>query len=483
MKKYFILAAAAIMISACSFDHELDYDGSGTITTSEGPMQLTLGYSFGNLKDPSVATRGNNTGLQSDTINKDAKIGLFVLKEGAKSTTETYERINLASTSLTKDKPITGYTLANVTSVTTADDVLLYPEDKSQKIDIYAYAPYINNSVSTNPAISNIPATFGDKDATSKLYKGDITTDKITFFTETDQTQNEDYWKSDVLWGCAGTGSYVSAAAATSPEGPYEKLKGTASTNSANKNEISANEYITIKAKTTSGIDGAYYLNVDGTDPKKNTADVIVPMLHRGSKIIVKLHTNGMELEKLQNADVIFNVDYLQGELNISDGSYTGKGTPTATDVYLTRRLAMTEWVEKTEDTSVSPSTWNLPTITEDASGVEAASGTEPKKYVCSAVVVPQDLSTADRSLIKIVLYNDGQQKDSSQGYYDTGSTVKKYSEQTATYVYTGKVNLEAGKKYIYDITVTASGLTVTTTVQNWTEGQTNPETGTAELE
>lgn len=480
MKKYFILAAAAaMMLSACSFDRDLDYGGAGT--TPEGPIQLTMGYTMGDLVS-SATTRGNNPGLQSDTINKDAKIGLFVLKEGAASATETYERINLASTSLTQDKPVANYTFANVAPA--SGDGLLYPEDKSQKIDIYAYAPYISNTTASSG--SYIPSSFGTKSGTPALYQGNITS-VVTFFTEADQTQNVDYWKSDVLWGCAGTGTYVTAAAATSPAGPYEELKGTATTNAANKNEISAKEYLTIKAKTTSGVDGAYYLKVDASDPKNNTADVIVPMLHRGSKIIVKLHTSGMELEKLQNADVIFNVDYLKGELKISDGSYTATGTATASDVYLTRRLAMTEWVEKTEDTSVTPSVWNLPAVTEDASGVEAASGSDPKKYVCSAVVVPQDLTAADRSLIKIVLYNDGQQKDSSAGYYDSGNTVKKYSEPTATYVYTGKVKLEAGKKYIYDITVTASGLTVTTTVQDWISdssfGTSGTQSGNAELQ
>ena len=452
MKKYFFLAAAAaMMLSACSNDRDID-------SVNEGPIPLTVGYSFGDLVDPSVATRGNNTGLQNDSISNDKTIGIFVMKEGQTTASETYERINVPSTALTYNTPAAKYSL-----VTTGVS-LLYPEDKEQKIDIYAYAPYISNT--TDATKSNIPASpFGVEDATTKIYGGNLSSNKITFFTEVDQTQNTAYWASDVLWGCAGTGEYVEKAnwdgTTQTPEGPYHKLSKT-----DNNKEISAKEYMTIRTNGTpssptqgsSGVVDAYYLDKAASNAfDDNKAHAIVPMLHRGSKIIVNLSTNGMAIEKLRNADVIFNVDSREGELNILTGDFTAKTATSTSDIYLTKRLGIADWVGRTYNSTSTK--WDLDAVTPD--GVDASGN-----YTCSAVVIPQNLTS--RSLIKIVLYNDCQQKINDGTYWDSGTDYPKWSKSTATYTYTGSANLEAGKKYTYDITVTATGLTVTVTVADW---------------
>ena len=275
---------------------------------------------------------------------------------------------------------------------------------------------------------------------------------------------------SDVLWGCAGPGTNIATAATASAGHPYEDLKGSGS-NQANENPITAQWYLTIKKNvddatitppythaTADGRQGAYYLKL-GTN---NTADVVVPMLHRGSKIVVNVLASGMEKAKLQNAVVKFNVDYTAGSLNVATGEYkvpTATPAPTATTpITLTDHLGIVaQGATPTEEGSVTVST------TDDA-------------YTCSAVIVPQTLAVTNDSgnggIISIDLMSD-----------TTSSATK-----TATYVWkTGSATdpqFVSGKVYTYNITVKASGLSVTATVSDWIDGQGGtPASGNAELQ
>ena len=499
MKKLFILTAVAATFTACSFDKDLGESSSPN--TSIAPVEqvpLTIGYSIGAVNQPTV-TRGNYTDVQSTTIlnggdDKESDgtievkndLGIFVIKEGNKehTNTEQYERFNIPSASLTKNSPTNDFYKIGVDNNNT-NHILLYPENKTQGIDIYTYAPYISNTSEDDK--SKAPATWTD-----------FTTQTIQFVTQTDQTSKANYMASDVLWGCAGKGQYVQAAAKSEyPKGPYELLKGEGD-NKANYNTISADEYMKVKknlendgttpTKTSSQQLGAYWLTYDNTDPANvdNAADVIVPMLHRGSKIIVKLNTSGMELDKLKNADVMFNVDHTKGTLNISSGALATSDGGSKTDIYLTKRLGIKANVVYTEDAE------NAGTWVQGATTEEGTEGTgNDKKYICSAVVLPQDMTAEDRNLITIKLYDDCQTKtmpnaetaDDTSNFYDNAKKYKKYAKATATYVYKGNVNLVSGKVYTYVITVKASGLSVTTSVSDWVKDQNDPQTGNADLQ
>ena len=491
MKKLFILTAVAATFTACSFDKDLGESSSQSIAPAE-QIPLTLGYSMGVVNQPAV-TRGNFNGVQSDYIlnggtDKESDgttevkntLGLFIIKEGGKSATtgEAYERFNLPSVTLNSNDPTNKFTLIN--SVTSGKE-LVYPENKTQKIDIYAYAPH-----SSTASVS------------------DITSDLIEIDTKDNQTLKADYMASDALWGCAGTGTYIQAAAATTGTGgPYEKLKGTASQNASNKNEISAQYYKIVKDNKTistpisytqlgsSQQSGAYYFTYNISTG--HSADVIVPMLHRGSKIVVNLYASGMELAKLQNAVVKFYVDYTKGELNISNGDYKEKTgeTATRTAITLTDRLGI-------EATLPDDGTGNAPsgTVTEEGKFTNTTLTPNKDYYTCSAVIIPHKNWTANgdnaassptnkgtKNIIEIELYSDAREHDTS-----TGSSGK--SQLTATYGYkTGEeaFTYEAGKVYTYDITVKASGLTVTTTVSDWltdsTFGTSGTQTGNADLQ
>ena len=465
MKKYFFLAAAAaMMLSACSFDRELDYGGAGTTPTEAIP--LTLGYSMG-LQTSNV-TRGNFDDAQSTSIIYEGTasgainntLGIFVIKKGEKSATtgEAYERFNISSATLKAGDPATGYDLINTVE---AGKELVYPDNKTQEIDIYAYAPKQTATVS------------------------DITSDLISISTETNQTDKDKYMASDVLWGCAGTGTYVAAAATTG--GAYEDLRWETTTpgtyeNSANNNKITAEQYLLVKkneasttpsytALTASGRSGAYYFTLgSGT---ANAADVVVPMLHRGSKIVVNLFASGMELAKLQHATVKFYVDYVDGELKISDGSYVPASTATAarTAITLTNRLG----IEATVTNATDP-------VTEE--GKKTTTGTPALDYyTCSAVIVPQTNTKANGDVTSPTAANGTENLIEIELYSDNTASATK----TATYGYKTKAaatTFVSGKVYVYNITVKASGLTVTTTVQDWIDDSTAlPSSGTGDAD
>lgn len=424
MKKYFILAAAAAMFAACSNNEDL---AQGETPTERIP--LTIGAATGDLTVNSTM-RGNTANLQDqNSVIATNKVGLFIVKEsGVTITDNSYEKFNVGTTSLDNT------TRTNYSIINPASDIY-YPDNKTQRIDIYAYAP------------------FQTGDWSSK----DISSDLQSFTLETDQTDDNKYMASDVLWGCAGTGTTV--AASTSTGGAYKLLSKT----NESAYEVSANQYKTVITNAGGASTGklpssAYYL----TTGTPNTADVVVPMLHRGSKIIVRLKATGMAKEKLQNAKVVFNADYKTGELKISDGTFavpTG-ATATKTPIILTNRLGIASTVASAGDAVTEQGKATI-TTTDDA-------------YECCAVIVPQQNATSNNSgddpIIEITLRSDntGSPTDIATYGYKTGATT------ATTFV--------SGKKYIYNITVTASGLVVSTQVLDWVDDSTSlPNSGTGD--
>ena len=425
MKKYFILAAAAAMFAACSNNDDL---AQNEITTERIP--LTIGTSFDNLS-ATTTMRGNFDDVQDDEILNATPantIGLFIIKKDGKTSTDTdFEVFNLSSSGLTSDSPTTKYT-----SITPSGSAgIHYPDAKAQAIDIYAYAPYKAGTIT------------------------DITADKIAINTEIDQTDKDKYMASDVLWGCAGNGTYVTTAKGTDgTSGAYGLLS---KASNANNNEISANTYKTAMNGSTPGVTNAFYLQ---TTPSKQ-ADVWVPMLHRGCKIIVNLFTDGMTYTKLQNAVIKFKVDHKEGELNISDGTYSVKDAAPAD-------YDAAPWITLTSHLGIDA---------QGATPTEEGHITSPKDgYKCSAVIIPQTITKAN---------------DSGNGniiQVELKSSTESSATTTATYAWhTGDTTPQefvAGKVYTYNITVKASGLTVTTTVADWVDGFSGtPKSGDATLQ
>ncbi len=442
MKKLFILAAVAASFTACSFDKDLGESASPTAVAEKVP--LTIGYSMNSLAASNSVTRGNVTDIQDNfSINttNDTKVGLFVFKQnGVNVTDNSYEKFNITSTAA-NHTDVTNYSVLTYSG-------LNYPDAKEQEIDIYAYAPSVETATVT--------AQLSETDFTN------ISTQVIKYTLQSNQTTDASYLASDILWGCAGTGNNISSAVTNTTTGPYYLL---GYTDLGNNSTISANKYKTVKTNgtgagthTSSQMVDAYYLKYDGSTPNTNNeAYAVVPLLHRASKVIVKLHTSGMDLAKLKNATVKINVDHVEGSLNVSTGAFTASGAVSAQDVILTDRLGIANVKENESD----------PEPTQEGYITEGTIN----KFTCAAVIVPQDITS--RALIKIDLY-----EKLIAHTTDSGSA----NPPTATYVYTGSQNFLSGKKYIYDITVTATGLVVATNVQNWVEGQTVND-GTANLQ
>ena len=416
MKKLFILAAVAASFTACSFDKDLGESASPTAVAEKVP--LTVATTIGNISGVTSTTRANTMDYQSNSLL--ANVGLFVFKKNSYSVTETYEHNNVQC----QTPSVVGSSIYY--SFGTIGTSLFYPDSKSDELDLYAYAPYISNTATADATISNIPDTWTNIE----------TTDKITFFTEQDQTADANYLKSDVLWGCAGTGDKIVTAADKASEGeghsngPYELLKD-GGDNKANNNAITANAWQNAKAayNSTALESGAYYVT------SATEAKVRIPMLHRGSKIIIRVKTVATEMayDKLSGATVQLKVDYLKGKLNLTSGALAHDGDASATYVTLTSNLS-TAYSE--ESTQVG--------------------------YQCCAVVIPQTTTaaTAASQQFKITLSDN--------------STVYAWTPDSAP-------TFDSGKVYTYTITVKPTGLSVDASVSNWVDGSSG--TGNAELQ
>lgn len=379
MKKYFILAAAAAMFAACSNDND---PSQGETQNERTPLKVGTVTGSTTMRSPS-------TGLQDDAVAYDkTTIGLYILQQGTTASQSVdYEKFNLQSSSLTQNSPASKYTLFNYGS-------LYYPDSKTQGIDIYAYAPYS----------ASAPAS-------------DITT-ALTLTTPTTQTYDDDFYAADFLWGCVGAGT--ASDAQTLITGAYTSSPAVSAT-------ISAEKAADAKTASTAG----YY-----NDGASNFTDnVIVPMIHLGSKIIIKVKPSGMAASSLEGATVTFKVADKDATLNLSTGALT-PGTANAGDITM-GKLGYSD-----ASTVIAASSGD----TNGTNGV-IGDGTNVTGYTCAGVILPQTIA-ASSELIKITL----------------GTTDYVYKPSAA-------ITFASAKKYTFEISVTASGLKVTTTVADWTDG------------
>ena len=425
MKKYFILAAVAATFTACSFDKDLGESSSSSSLPQVERVPLKIGAITGeatvnasrrsastNLQDAAAAT-------QTATTNSSG-MGLYILKSGTKYTqtdASNYEQLNLASTSLTLNTP-TGTTYTKYENSTTS---FYYPDDKSQGVDIYLYSPHSASAPSGADASNTIDNT-------------------LSITTATDQTYDKDYYANDFLWGAIG--------------------ENVSTTNGGSSSPINATKY---KA-ATGGTTTAGYVTTSG--------EVIVPMYHMGSKIIIKVvNGTGMTMDKLKGAKVDFGVDFLTGTLKISDGTITKTGADIAntadTDLqYITMgKLGYSD--ASTTITSTTNNDGREGVEWTDTNSDNIIQNGEVSAYYCAGVIIPQkvrhskgDGTDPDKTalpLIKITI--------------DNTTTVYAYSP-------TADITFAPKKKYTFTITVNAAGIAVTTNVTDW-DDQTTTLPGT----
>jgi len=410
MKKYFILAVTAAMMSACSSSDDVSQSANERL-----PLKVGTTYDF--VEGPKVTTRSTDQSLQGAKVAADAtnvKLGLFILKDGNTSKTTTpatldYEYWNIVSTGLTDNSENS----AQYTDVAVTEN-LVYPSDKDQGINIYAYAPYV---ASTTYTATNID--------------GSTSANKITLAVESDQSTNANYLKSDILWGCIGENS---------------KGKTTYPTTLQTTSGVIINGTKYLASKTTAE---AGFMKITST----SDAYVTVPMLHRGVKFVVKLGTSGMDISALKEATVKLYTLGLSTTMDLATGTIDKVTSGTSTAVTLTDKLGYTPTDATTSDAELTIADKG---DNSGATGVITDNATAPAtekitKYVCSGVVVPMTLSsTGGDKLFEITLKN---------------GSVYAYKTPTTSPIY----DFDAGKVYTYDITVKASGLTVTTSVKDWT--------------
>ncbi len=406
MKQLFTLAAAATILAACSINGGLDQ----TPPTSTERIPLSIGAIS---PEKTASTRGVLTNVQTDTLNQYTALGLFIVGQGTTSGTnntaaipaspQSYEIINykLGGTTYFTDGDKYGY----FTSVTESDGSttasLYYPDNKSAQIGLFAYAPHttLTATDATTHTTSFAPAPAASTNLNTSL---------LTVTPLLNQTANKDYVLSDVLWGVQGYGT--------------------------ENNDITAANYLLAKDGTPKA--GFYSGSVAA-----NRGQIVVPMKHALSKVVVNLIVSGMELSKLQGATVKIYVDYKTGTMNLATGTVTaGSKETNPVAVTLTNHLGL----DKAGGTEITAGNDGHPNNISYASGTYAG-------YSASAVIIPQTVhasATDKKAFIEITLAD--------------GSTK---------YVYAGKdINLAtAGQKYTYNIMVTASGLVVSTTVTNWT--------------
>lgn len=399
MKKYLILAAAAATFTACSFDRDLEFE-------DDGPNIIMVGATTGDVT-VSTSTRSSTTTLQdaqaASMTENTAGMGLYILKDNylfTQTDAANYQHFNTKSTSLTVNNPAANYTKIGTPTY-------YYPDQKGQGIDVYVYSPYSGSAPTCADNTHGIDQTFA-------------------ISTSTAQTYDADYYANDFLWGAVGEHVTTTNGGAAYP--------------------INATNYKLAKGGTaTSGF-------VTGT------GEIIVPMVHLGSKIIIKVVAGlGMSIDKLKGATVDFNVDYLNGTLKISDGTVATSGSATSSYINMGKLgySAASTAIAAGNATGSNGVLWN--SATDDADDSGTMDDTEVKAYLCSGVILPQTVRIDDGAptptpvpLIKITL------SDTQTVYAYTPVSVPTFAKKT---------------KYTFTITVNATALAVTTTVNDWADG------------
>jgi len=255
-----------------------------------------------------------------------------------------------------------------------------------------------------------------------------ISTFDIDLSSDRDQTADADYLKNDIIWGSQGTST----------------------------NKVSAAAFATAKtAAPAAGVtSGAYIGTGASSDPK-----ILIPMQHVASKVIINLIPSGMALTQLQGKTVKYFVDYTKGDLNLATGEIRTYGA-SASNYDAGQAITLTSNLGNGVTTATD-------------TGAYSSDGTSLTGYTCCAVVLPQKINAgADNA-------TPGSSADLIELYIDSTTSYK--------YKKSGITELLPGKVYTYNITVTASGFHVTTTVTDWTEDTwgtaTSPATGSATLQ
>lgn len=456
------LLTAVTLLTGCSSDDTSLSSGPVPVPApvAEERIPLAVGFSdTGAATEQPVGTRANTDGsgnsnfFNSGVLSSDynTKIGLFSLIADAKSVTDaSWEKWNWQSNSFSA--VATNYSKIAWSS----GNEIYYPEVKTEKVSLYAYYPYITT-----------PASYTDITNTTlfELVRLPL-----------NQTDLTSYRQADVLWGCAGSGANTGyVAKSVDIGGAYALLS---KTGEYNNTEVSANQYITVRNGSTAAntkAPGTTYLQLESGGRK--TPAVIIPMLHRGAKIVVRVTTKGMNFDKLKNANVRMLWPSMRGILTMSTGGFTAKGTQETASDWTTLVTAGT--AKKNGENYV----YNV-TLTDHLGITAQATNTEEGKvtestvsyYTCTGIVVPGTSNTAF-NLFEVDLYD----KIAAHTAADGANPV------TGTYGWkpAAAVTFESGKKYVFDVTVTAVGLEVVMTILDWVAGthSYSSTTNTAEMQ
>lgn len=171
-----------------------------------------------------------------------------------------------------------------------------------------------------------------------------------------------------------------------------------------------------------------------------NSGDIEIPLKHKLSKVNINIAPGtGMTLDKLDKAKITLNGVVLDGTVNFTTGAVTTNGTTT-------NSVILSEHVDKTVTTTFNTTT---PAATHTA-------------CTSSAVIIPQNIA-ASTSFITIQLWD----ATANSGAGDYTSTYNVSTTAITTFA--------AETVYTYNILVNTQGLTLTTSISDWTTGTITP--------
>ena len=336
MKKYFILAAVAATFAACSFDKDM---GESSSQVQEERVPIAVASAF-NSTPKSTVTRSTSTTVQGDKLVES--IGVYIYKNNKLDTDGGYGFANIEFNTQTQIPTTAYYTVATSTAV-------VYPESKTQKVDLYAYAPYCSGTGSPTDGITSIDNSTALTDGSNVA--------TINYTTPTDQSSEVNYRKADLLYGYNKNSSTISNAS-TSYNLTAEKAKAKAS---ITDNTLDADGFI----------NGQIYL----------------PMKHQLSKITLKIKPEGMAVDKLEEATVKIYADKMGNTFDLATGAL---GTATNATVTSTGdAITLTSKLGYKDDGSTKYTASDT-----DGDGVIIESSTV-KGYTASGIIVPQDFPTS----------------------------------------------------------------------------------------
>ena len=202
----------------------------------------------------------------------------------------------------------------------------------------------------------------------------------------------------------------------------------------------------------TDGYEVSDLLVAKNTNCVKSATSHNLPFQHLLSKIEVYLFAgNGVTKDDLQDADASITLlnTKLQGTLTL-----TKANDPIGAVAPATTSTTGTIYMKMQAEDDQQPSGYTAPTgITSDGHAYRFG----------EAIIIPQKFDTTYDG-------NGDAQNFISFNFKGGGSLVAKVKKE-----------FESGKRYIYYITVNRTGLTLTATLTDWTDGTASPTTGTAE--